>query len=348
MISFSETGEAPPAELLELCVEIVMVKRTARTHCRLPRASRMWWRNSARPISVRRCATRSANGSRRPRNSNSRRWRNTRRIAAPAPTILVEHDITYDLYAQLLALEEDWDLRRQLKRWRNFETAAWKRMARVVTMSEKDCAVVSGSACCRAAQRCGSRAVLSFRPRSGAAAATVHRIVRTSAQFAGRRILSGPGVAAASRCASSTSLPARATNSFSTATATASRSPLDRPGIELEGFVADVRPAYDRAAVVIAPLVASAGTNIKILEAMAMGKAIVSTPAGVNGLDLSPGEDFLLAPNAPAMADEIERLLAEPERRNRIGAAARNRVEREFGWDQIARRQGELYRELMI
>jgi len=45
----------------------------------------------------------------------------------------------------------------------------------------------------------------------------------------------------------------------------------------VEGFVADVRPAYERASVVIAPLVASAGTNIKILEAMAMGKAIVST-----------------------------------------------------------------------
>src|SRR5262249_59783281 len=49
---------------------------------------------------------------------------------------------------------------------------------------------------------------------------------------------------------------------------------LTQPGIELEGFVADVRPAYERAAVVIAPLVASAGTNIKILEAMAMGNAI--------------------------------------------------------------------------
>src|SRR5262249_41243247 len=62
---------------------------------------------------------------------------------------------------------------------------------------------------------------------------------------------------------------------------------LSQAGIELEGFVQDVRPAYRRAAAVVAPLVASAGTNIKILEAMAMGKAIVSTPAGINGLDLN-------------------------------------------------------------
>ena len=70
---------------------------------------------------------------------------------------------------------------------------------------------------------------------------------------------------------------------------------LRRPGMEVEGFVSDVRRAYDRAALVIAPLVASAGTNIKILEAMAMGKAIVSTPAGVNGLDLTAGQEFVLA-----------------------------------------------------
>jgi glycosyltransferase involved in cell wall biosynthesis len=122
---------------------------------------------------------------------------------------------------------------------------------------------------------------------------------------------------------------------------------LDQPGVELEGFVSDVRPAYDRAAVVVAPLIASAGTNIKILEAMAMGKAIVSTPAGVNSLDLSPGEDFILTTNAAEMAQAIERLLADPPERERLGATARSRVEREFGWDDIARRQAELYRELM-
>ena len=122
---------------------------------------------------------------------------------------------------------------------------------------------------------------------------------------------------------------------------------LDQPGVELEGFVSDVRRAYERAAVVVAPLIASAGTNIKILEAMAMGKAIVSTPAGVNGLDLSPGEDSILAPNAPSMAYAIESLLAEPQIRYDLGAAARNRVEKEYGWDDIAWRQAALYRELM-
>jgi glycosyltransferase involved in cell wall biosynthesis len=122
---------------------------------------------------------------------------------------------------------------------------------------------------------------------------------------------------------------------------------LTQSGIAVEGFVADVRPAYQRAALVVAPLVASAGTNIKILEAMAMGKAVVSTPAGVNGLDLTAGEDFVLVQTGPEMAAAIDTLLAAPSERGRIEAAARARVERDYSWDTIARAQSALYRELI-
>jgi glycosyltransferase involved in cell wall biosynthesis len=122
---------------------------------------------------------------------------------------------------------------------------------------------------------------------------------------------------------------------------------LTQFGIVVEGFVADVRPAYQRAALVVAPLVASAGTNIKILEAMAMGKAVVSTPAGVNGLDLTAGEDFVLVQSGPEMAAAIDTLLAAPSERGRIEAAARARVERDYSWDTIARAQSALYRELI-
>src|SRR6202011_2414440 len=84
---------------------------------------------------------------------------------------------------------------------------------------------------------------------------------------------------------------------------------LKQPGIEVEDFVADVRLAYERAAVVVAPLLASAGTNIKIMEAMAMGKAIVSTPAGINGLDLSAGHDVVVVKTGAEMAEAIRGLL---------------------------------------
>src|SRR5258708_11020144 len=67
--------------------------------------------------------------------------------AAPARTILVEHDVTYDLYAQLLEQNpvDAWELRRQHQRWVAFETEAWKRVDRVVTMSEKDRELIPGS-----------------------------------------------------------------------------------------------------------------------------------------------------------------------------------------------------------
>jgi glycosyltransferase involved in cell wall biosynthesis len=122
---------------------------------------------------------------------------------------------------------------------------------------------------------------------------------------------------------------------------------LAQRGIEIEDFVADVRPAYERVTLVVAPLVASAGTNIKIMEAMAMGKAIVSTPAGINGLDLNPGADVMIANSGAEMAQAILDLLENPERRQAMEREARLTVERTFDWDVIARRQKQLYEELM-
>jgi glycosyltransferase involved in cell wall biosynthesis len=122
---------------------------------------------------------------------------------------------------------------------------------------------------------------------------------------------------------------------------------LDRPRIEVEDFVADVRPAYERATLVIAPLLASAGTNIKIMEAMAMGKAIVTTPGGINGLDeIVDGRDLVVAQTGVTMAAQILQLLKYPEKRRQIELNARLRVEEVYSWDVIAEQQASLYREL--
>src|SRR5205814_9440293 len=64
---------------------------------------------------------------------------------APAKTILVEHDITFDLYEQLARTTPDWETARQLARWREFETRAWVEVDRVVTMSAQDAARVEGA-----------------------------------------------------------------------------------------------------------------------------------------------------------------------------------------------------------
>jgi glycosyltransferase involved in cell wall biosynthesis len=74
---------------------------------------------------------------------------------------------------------------------------------------------------------------------------------------------------------------------------------------------------------------------------------VVSTPAGVNGLDLVPGEDFLLVHKAAEMAAAIENLLASPDKCGRLAAAGRRRVEKSYCWDQIAQQQTQMYRDLI-
>jgi glycosyltransferase involved in cell wall biosynthesis len=122
---------------------------------------------------------------------------------------------------------------------------------------------------------------------------------------------------------------------------------LRHAGVEVEGFVADVRSAYQRATVVIAPLVASAGTNIKIMEALAMGKAIVSTTAGVHGLAVESGVDVIVDNSAEGMAGAITRILAEPGERASLERRARATAERLYGWDAIGAQQKQMYRELL-
>ena len=103
-------------------------------------------------------------------------------------------------------------------------------------------------------------------------------------------------------------------------------------GVEVTGVVDDIRPWLDRADVVIVPLRIGGGTRLKILEAMAMGKAMVSTSLGAEGLDVVPERDLLFADDAAAFAAQIGRLLDDPALGRRIGAAARRVVEARYGW----------------
>ena len=123
---------------------------------------------------------------------------------------------------------------------------------------------------------------------------------------------------------------------------------VNQPRIELEAFVADVRPAYRRATVVVAPLLASAGTNIKIMEAMAMGKAIVSTPAGINGLsELENGRDVIVVNSGEEMAYAIAGLFDDPDTRRSIEQQARKTAVEKYDWTVIAREQKRLYETLL-
>jgi glycosyltransferase involved in cell wall biosynthesis len=345
LVAFSETDAPPAAELLERFVEVVLVRRTG-THA-AP--------STGRPEVVEQFASASFRAALR---ETVRKWRPA--IAqleftqmaqyaadcAPARPILVEHDITFDLYQQLRQTSDDWDLRHQLKLWRRFETAAWREMACVVTMSEKDCALVTGT---RAAVLPNGVDLGRFRV---ALQAPEPRRLLFVGSFSHLPNLMAVGffldqVWPRLRDARLHIIAGARHEYFLDYHSSQVKVRLDQAGVDVEGFVADVRSAYERAAIVVAPLVVSAGTNLKILEAMACGRPVVATPAGVNGIELVPGEDFMLVHTAAEMAAAIKGLLASPEECHRLAVAGRRRVEDRYGWDEIARRQTELYREVM-
>jgi glycosyltransferase involved in cell wall biosynthesis/GT2 family glycosyltransferase len=347
LLSFVDEFQTPAPELKELCVEILQVKREG-THYR---------RSTPTPKVVDDFSS--------PTFEATIRWVHRKwqpqiaqleftqmaqyaKACHPAKTILVEHDITLDLYAQLLKDKDDFDLRLELDKWNQFERQAWRDIDATVVMSDKDSATITG------AKRV---AVLEN-------GVDLERFQPTSTPPEPRRLLfigslaHLPNLMALAWFLNEVWPQLKNTRLH----IIAGRNPqyyvdfykdrvsinLNQPNIELEAFVSDVRPAYEKAEVVIAPLLASAGTNIKIMEAMACGKAIVSTPGGVNGLTLEPNKDFLLAQDPTDFARAIHSLQSNPTLRQQLEQQARQTVEAKYSWTAIGEKQRALYQLLAL
>jgi len=106
--------------------------------------------------------------------------------------------------------------------------------------------------------------------------------------------------------------------------------------VVVTGAVEDIRPYLGKAAVCVVPLRSGSGTRIKIFEAMAMGKAVVSTSLGAEGLPVRHGENIVLADDPAAFAREVVDLLRDPERCAQLGEAARQLVAGSYGWSAVA------------
>ncbi len=352
LIAFTDELSTPAAELRELCAEVVLVRRRG-THYR---------KGTERPDMVeefesdtfRACLKQTAARWRAALVQLEFTWMAQYAGACPpAKTILVEHDITFDLKEQLLRTSAEsgaarLEMEQQLERWRAFETQAWRRVDSVVTMSEKDA---------KAASLARSVAVIPngvdcdrFQPSSDEPepkrllfiGSFAHLPNLLALDYFLRHVwpLLGPGYTLHA-------IAGARPEYFREFHRTSVAVNLERPSIECEGFVSDVRDAYRRAELVLAPLTASAGTNIKVLEAMAMGRVVVATPAGLNGLDLSPGEDVICEETAEGLAREIAALCADPLRRKTLERKARQTVQSRYDWDAIGERQCQLYRDMI-
>lgn len=117
----------------------------------------------------------------------------------------------------------------------------------------------------------------------------------------------------------------------------------ERKGIEVTGFVADTRPYIADAAVFAVPLRMGSGTRLKVLEAMAMGKAIVSTSFGVSGIECENGREVVIADDAREFAKAIALLMRDPEQARELGRNARQLAVEKYDWQKLIPKFEKIY-----
>jgi polysaccharide biosynthesis protein PslH len=265
------------------------------------------------------------------------------RDAAPdVPAVLVEHDLTFTLYRQYAASDE-------ARRWLEFERHWLAHYDAVWTMSDDDraTAIAEGAHPGRTFVVANGVDIERFTPVSEPATAPEVLYIgsfRHRPNIIGFERLRGEIMPAVWKRFPKARLHVVAgpdPEKYWTRPST-----LDRR-IDLECFVSDVRPLYARAAVVAAPLAVSAGTNIKVMEAMACGKAIVSTPVGCQGLGLEDGRELLVRAGSADFAEAVADLLADSRRAAALGRRARETAVARFSWDAIAEDAMRSYRMLM-
>jgi ribosomal protein S18 acetylase RimI-like enzyme/glycosyltransferase involved in cell wall biosynthesis len=269
-------------------------------------------------------------------------------LAPYAGDILVEHDVTFALYRQIRDRSPHIAQRWDYWRWQRFEKIWIRRYRKVVVMSEQDRALLAqpnvaiipnGVDLDRfnpEIERPGQRLLFigSFRHFPNIVAYRffvdqVWPLLREKSAEITLTVVAGPEPLLYWRAHTGLSLV-----------------PPD-PRVRLLEFVADVRPLYVEANLAIVPTLESAGTNLKVLEAMAMDRAVVSTSTGCAGLGLEHGVNVWMADQPEDFASAIETLLKDGDLRRRIADAGRVHAERNFGWRQIGARQRALLREMM-
>jgi len=119
------------------------------------------------------------------------------------------------------------------------------------------------------------------------------------------------------------------------------------PRVAVTGYVPDVRPHLQRATISVSSLVYGVGIQNKVLEAMATGTPVVTTPVGCSALQTRDAEHLLMASDRRGFAAHVVRLLEDPDLRERLAAAGRAYVERHHAWSEMGRRLEAIYREVL-
>jgi glycosyltransferase involved in cell wall biosynthesis len=257
--------------------------------------------------------------------------------APSVPNLLVEHDLTFSLYRQIATNRRTLDARREYERWRNFECEALRRFHGVWTVCEEDRLA--------AIRESGRPAGRTFTVPNGV---DTNRFMPHDAPDGGAGILFVGSfrhlpnrIAFEALCQQ---VMPRVWVRHPEAHLHVVAGPRHEdfwkgstdPRVTVEGFVEDLRPLYANATAVAVPLEVSAGTNIKVLEAMACGKAIVSTAPGCTGLGICDGAELLIREDWSGFAEALSDVIADAVLRRRLGEQARRAAENGFSWTAIA------------
>ncbi|MEP6692660.1 MAG: glycosyltransferase [Gemmatimonadaceae bacterium] len=267
--------------------------------------------------------------------------------ALPCPTVIFQHNVEAMIWRRHADIARN-PLKRALMRdqWRKirrFEAAECRRFDRVIAVSEEDRALFESEYGCRGVEQVPTGVDTSFFRPAGREPRRAHEMVFTGAMdwlpnedgiaWFAEAIL--PRVRAAIPDAALT-IVGRRPSARVRALAAADGS------VTVTGGVPDVRPYLERAALFVVPLRIGGGTRLKIFEAMAMEKPIVSTTIGAEGLPVIDGEHLRIADDPDAFAGAVVELLRDAERARSLGDAAAALVRAEYGWAGVAERFGNI------
>lgn len=258
--------------------------------------------------------------------------------ASSAPIVLFEHNVEYMIWKRLHDVEpRSWRralLALEWRKMRRYEAGACTRAGLTVAVSEPDRALLASNAPGADIRAISTGVDTSYFRANGAVEAPATLVFTGSMDWYPNEdaimyfidaILPGirrevPGV--------SLSVVGRdPTGRLRAAGAT--------DGVRVTGTVTDVRPYIAEAAVYVVPLRVGGGTRLKIFEALAMGKAVVATGVGAEGLPIVPGQHFLQADSPGDFARAVVALLKNPGRRHALGVAGRRLVEERYSWTQV-------------
>jgi glycosyltransferase involved in cell wall biosynthesis len=329
LYAFTEDSDIPEVDpLLEFCSRLYLVEK--------PRYREPHWSTIA-PPEVCEFASPAMLALWRAREADVAQVEYTH-LARYGGDILVEHDVTFDLYAQIRARKRTlgawWDWRR----WHRFETRAVRGFRSVVVMSEKDRALLGLG---RVIENGVDLARFVPQPETAGRKLLFIGSFRHFPNIVAFRFLTEEILPLTPEIDLTVVAGPDAWLHWTNYTGT-----LRPPGNRILEFVADVRPLYHETNIVVVPTLESAGTNLKVLEAMAMERAVVSTSSGCAGLGCEHGVNIWIADTPADFAAGIAKLLEDASLRSKIASAGRAHGGKRFDWRSIGLRQRALVRHL--